>query len=111
MSIDGSLARLHSFDVLLIQAEFVERWARLYDYGKEDRSDLNIGKLVTSERLLALFEWKNGGGISQRKEASVHLWSPDRFPIYDQHVHRAMVWIQARQGGVSSDDWCWRELV
>lgn len=23
----------------------------------------------------------------------LHLWAPQRFPIYDQHVHRAMAWI------------------
>ncbi len=118
-------------------AEFVDRWAGLYDYGMEDKYDLNIGKPFTSERVFALFEWKNGGRISQRKEASVlrnyidripeaqnldratspdaflkrfasggaiwriywlHLWSPERFPIYDQHVHRAMAWIQFGHG-------------
>jgi hypothetical protein len=24
----------------------------------------------------------------------LHCWRPDRYPIYDQHVHRAMVWIR-----------------
>ena len=24
----------------------------------------------------------------------MHCWYPDRFPIYDQHVHRAMSYIQ-----------------
>lgn len=24
----------------------------------------------------------------------LHCWQPDRFPIYDQHVHRAMVYIK-----------------
>jgi hypothetical protein len=112
----------------------VDRWAALYGYGREDMYDSNIGKPLNSERVLALFEWKNGGRFSRSKEASVrrnyvdripeaealdratsaedflkrfasggaiwriywlHLWAPQRFPIYDQHVHRAMAWIQA----------------
>lgn len=28
----------------------------------------------------------------------LHLWRPDRFPIFDQHVHRAMTWIEDGQG-------------
>lgn len=24
----------------------------------------------------------------------LHMWQPERYPIYDQHVHRAMSWIQ-----------------
>ena len=28
----------------------------------------------------------------------LHLWAPNRFPIYDQHVHRAMAWIQTGRG-------------
>jgi len=27
----------------------------------------------------------------------LHCWQPDRFPIYDQHVHRAMTFIQDRK--------------
>jgi hypothetical protein len=114
-------------------AEFVERWAVLYDYKLEDQYDLNIGQPLTRERVLALFEWKNGGRFSRRKEASVlrnyvdrigelegldratpadaflrrfdtggaiwriywlHLWAPTKYPIYDQHVHRAMALIE-----------------
>jgi hypothetical protein len=114
-------------------SQFVDRWAALYDYGREDMYDRNIGLPLSAERVLALFEWKNGGRFSRQKEASVrrnyvdripeadaldratsaeiclkrfatggaiwriywlHLWAPHRFPIYDQHVHRAMAWIQ-----------------
>ncbi len=122
---------------LVDSVEFVERWAGLYDYGMEDKYDLNIGKPLNPERVLALFEWKNGGRLSRRKEASVrrnyvdripeaqlldratppeaflnrfatggaiwriywlHLWAPNQYPIYDQHVHRAMAWHQAGRG-------------
>ena len=27
----------------------------------------------------------------------LHCWQPNRFPIYDQHVHRAMVFIEQQQ--------------
>ena len=27
----------------------------------------------------------------------LHCWQPDRFPIYDQHVHRAMMLIEDRE--------------
>jgi len=27
----------------------------------------------------------------------LHCWQPSRFPIYDQHVHRAMVFIEKQQ--------------
>jgi hypothetical protein len=27
----------------------------------------------------------------------LHCWQPDRFPIYDQHVHRAMVFIEEQR--------------
>ena len=34
----------------------------------------------------------NGGAIW--RIFWLHCWQPDRFPIYDQHVHRAMTFIQ-----------------
>jgi hypothetical protein len=114
-------------------AEFVERWVPLYDYPLEDLYSDRIGRPLTSDSVLALFEWKNGGRLSRRKQASVevnyiarlkeleslpgettaeaflkrfnhggaiwriyylHLWAPDKYPIYDQHVHRAMEMIE-----------------
>ncbi len=27
----------------------------------------------------------------------LHLWKPNLYPIYDQHVHRAMTWVQDRR--------------
>lgn len=37
-------------------------------------------------------EFPNGGRIY--RIFWLHCWYPDRFPIYDQHVHRAMIYIQ-----------------
>lgn len=45
---------------------------------------------VTAADFLASFA--NGGRIA--RIFWLHCWYPDRFPIYDQHVHRAMVFIQ-----------------
>jgi hypothetical protein len=42
------------------------------------------------EELLALFP--NGGAIF--RIFWLHCWCPHHFPIYDQHVHRAMAFIQ-----------------
>src|SRR5205814_2701554 len=39
-----------------------------------------------------LAEFPNGGRIY--RIFWIHCWHPDRFPIYDQHVHRAMSYIQ-----------------
>lgn len=116
--------------------EFVEFWSRQYSYDA-DRADLpyeeNINKPLTRERIITLFEWKNGSRLSAKKLASVesnyiessyplpreddaaeiadfliqpggvvwrvfwlHCNQPDAFPIYDQHVHRAMAHLQGR---------------
>jgi len=113
--------------------EFFDFWRRVYGDDKKERlySD-NIRHELTEQRILDLFEWKNGSRLSKRKGASVrrnfverrreldqlqpdqkvedllahfpeggvifrifwlHCWRPDRFPIYDQHVHRAMAFI------------------
>jgi hypothetical protein len=115
-------------------AEFVTFWSLLYEDPREKTYyEDNIGRELTPERILKLFEWKNGGNLSGLKEASVrrnfvsrsgelgqlrpdqnesdflaffpeggaiwrifwlHCWQPVRFPIYDQHVHRAMAFIE-----------------
>lgn len=113
--------------------EFVEFWMRLYEYPNEHLYNDNIGQQLTKQSILALFEWKNGSRLSNRKDVSVranfinrrreleqlgpnkttekllahfpnggvifrifwlHCWQPTRFPIYDQHVYRAMKFIQ-----------------
>ena len=113
---------------------FVAQWSRWYSYPREELYTSSIGRDITAERIGSLFEWKNGGRLSARKQASVkrnyidrlqelarleetitareflcifdqggaiwrifwlHCWKPQRFPIYDQHVHRAMEYIVA----------------
>ena len=39
-----------------------------------------------------LEHFTNGGAIW--RIFWLHCWQPERFPIYDQHVHRAMVFVQ-----------------
>ncbi len=113
--------------------KFVEFWSLRYDYTEENLYTDNIGQALTEQRILELYQWKNGTPLSDRKLASVHrnfvqrkdelahlqhndsaddflarftkggaiwrifwlhCWQPNRFPIYDQHVHRAMVFIE-----------------
>lgn len=113
--------------------EFVEFWSAHYRYKLEPIYDKNIGKAPNPTRLRELFEWKNGGRLSDDKRRSVdrnfvkrlselrdlsdtvprenlldkfaeggaiwrvfflHCWRPDRFPIFDQHVYRAMRFLQ-----------------
>jgi hypothetical protein len=113
------------------QLEFVNFWSKQYNYSNEYIYDDNIGKKLTEERILKLFQWKNGTPLSVLKLKSVkenyiadttnfpenpsmdfirnellkaggtiwrifwiHCHYPKQFPIYDQHVHRAMAHIQ-----------------
>ena len=56
------------------------------------RSELEeVGQDETTSELLSRF---SEGGVIWRI-FFLHCWRPDRFPIYDQHVHRAMRFIQA----------------
>jgi len=113
--------------------QFVDYWSALYHDSREHLYTENIHRERTPASVYALFEWKNGGPLSERKKRSVeqnfiaridetyslpddtsareflkrfahggaiwrifwlHCWRPERFPIYDQHVHRAMVYIR-----------------
>jgi hypothetical protein len=42
-----------------------------------------------------LRQFSNGGAVW--RIFLLHCWQPERFPIYDQHVHRAMAYIQTEQ--------------
>jgi hypothetical protein len=113
--------------------EFVEFWSSRYSGYDDEFYEANVGRELTEERILALFEWKNGTPLSGSKRNSVlrnfvarrdelshaanespsdllkrfgeggviwrifwlHCWQPARFPIYDQHVHRAMRFLEA----------------
>ena len=110
--------------------EFVTFWGQRYADPREPLYEGNIGKPLTPESVMALFEWKNGGKLSAPKAASVHkhyisligaplpseirgflksfgpskggaIWPifwlhccDRQFPIFDQHVYRAMKFIQ-----------------
>jgi hypothetical protein len=106
--------------------EFVDHWSSVYIYDDEEKYDSNIGKPLTEESLMALFEWKNGRLLSKKKLASIqenyplrftddcqqrylnhkqpggaiwnifylHCLDPASWPIFDQHVFRAMKYIQ-----------------
>ena len=113
------------------QLDFVNFWSSQYRYSNESLYDLNIGKELTEERIIELFQWKNGTPLSEKKMQSVrenylkdktlfpiapsidfikselakpggtiwrifwiHCHYPQMYPIYDQHVHRAMAHIQ-----------------
>ena len=114
--------------------EFIQFWSGVYESNTEKLYTGNIRRELNEQRILDLFEWKNGSRLSALKEASVrrnfverrrelqqlqpdqniedclshfaeggvihrifwlHCWCPDRIPIYDQHVHRAMAFIKS----------------
>ncbi len=113
--------------------DFIDFWASRYVDPRESLYDENIGKPLTAKSVMALFEWKNGGKLSNRKIASVRqhyvtrineplprelrgflksfgtsnggsVWPifwlhccDQQFPIFDQHVYRAMTVIQRRE--------------
>ncbi len=124
-------SRNHIFPVLAVknvaENDFVEFWSARYPTKNEPAYQANIGKPLTKQRLLILFEWKNNGPIAKQKLASIHrnyidtrpapptlgdlraietfitqpggaIWrifwlhchAPSQYPIFDQHVYRAM---------------------
>ncbi|MCP4106005.1 MAG: hypothetical protein GY749_10775 [Desulfobacteraceae bacterium] len=50
---------------------FVEHWSSRYNYSDEYKYDCNIGKPLTENSRLELFEWKNGSEISAKKLDSI----------------------------------------
>ena len=124
-------SRTRTFPILTVKnvAErgFVEFWSARYPTDNEPVYQAHIGKPLTKQRLLSLFEWKNNGPIAKQKLASIHrnyidtkpvpptpgdscaietfitqpggaIWrifwlhchAPSQYPIFDQHVYRAM---------------------
>lgn len=55
------------------------------------RSELTLAANETATQLLARFS--EGGAIW--RIFWLHCWQPMRFPIYDQHVHRAMRFVES----------------
>lgn len=113
--------------------DFIVFWSQCYRYNNEKIYDDNIEGGINKEKLIKLFEWKNGYKLSERKNQSIHnnfisrlnelslleknldpkqclekfnkggaiwrifflhCWNKIEFPIYDQHVHRAMEFIE-----------------
>ena len=102
--------------------DFIEHWSSKYSYIWEEKYNNNIGKPLTENSRLELFEWKNGSVIALKKLKSIsenyplsfsgnqedrylnhkqpggaiwnifylHCIEPNKWPIYDQHTHRAM---------------------
>jgi hypothetical protein len=104
---------------LATKSEFINFWSKQYSYPKDYLYNDNIGKELIENRIWDLFLWKNGKPLSEKKKLSVinmpsshnnlalltylnkpggaiwrifwlHCNYPNIFPIYDQHVHRAM---------------------
>lgn len=59
--------------------EFIENWSSKYKYSNEYKYDDNIGKPLTIESRLDLFEWKNGSVISAKKLQSIDNNYPLQF--------------------------------
>lgn len=51
--------------------DFIEHWSSKYFYAQEEKYEKNIGRPLTKETILELFEWKNGSKISTKKEQSI----------------------------------------
>ena len=51
--------------------DFISFWSKQYRYANENFYNDNIAGPFTAECVLKLFEWKNGGTLSQKKKASV----------------------------------------
>jgi len=53
------------------QEQFIEHWSLKYRDPNEEKYENNIGKPMTEKSRQELFEWKNGGIISKRKQESI----------------------------------------
>ena len=112
---------------------FVEFWSAFYNSVNEEKYEKYIGQELTADSVKHLFEWKNGGPLSEKKHNAVsenviaklehlrilpknmspdifltkeakggiiwrifllHIWQHTKYPIFDQHVYRAMVFVK-----------------
>jgi len=48
------------------QLNFIDFWSKQYKYSNEHLYNENIGKDLTKDRILKLFEWKNGTPLSTK---------------------------------------------
>lgn len=60
--------------------DFFGHWSETYRYANEDKYLRNIGKSLTEQSRLELFEWKNGSSISAAKRVSIESNYPLVFP-------------------------------
>jgi len=67
-----------------IRQHFVARITEVESLGEEVDAPSFLGKFDRGGAIWRIF-W-------------LHLWRPKRFPIFDQHVHRAMAWIEDGRG-------------
>lgn len=110
--------------------QFVDYWSRQYKYSPPEKLYvLNIGKPLTEQSIMELFEWKNGMPLSESKKDSIklnykpeftgnveerylnhkqpggaiwnifylHCLDNNKWPIFDQHCYRAMMYIKERK--------------
>lgn len=96
--------QLTTFPILKIQLvdekRFVEFWAARYPTMNDSAYLSNIDQPPSRERLLALFEWKNGGPIAGQKRSSIdrnYTNPPDIHSLGDRN--RLLAFIQ-QPGGV-----------
>jgi hypothetical protein len=52
-------------------SEFLSHWAKTYSYDDAWKYDNNIGKPLSEQSRLELFEWKNGKRIAEKKINSI----------------------------------------
>ena len=53
-------------------SQFIEHWSSKYLYSEEHKYDDNVGKQITEQSRLELFEWKNGSVIAKKKIDSIN---------------------------------------
>ena len=66
-----------------VEHNFIARLDELHDLPKDTPAETFLARFATGGVIWRIF-W-------------LHCWQPDRFPIYDQHVHRAMMLIEDRE--------------
>jgi hypothetical protein len=72
--------RLSSKKLASVRRNFVQRINELVQLRPNDSADNFLARFANGGAIWRIF-W-------------LHCWQPNRFPIYDQHVHRAMAFIE-----------------
>ncbi len=66
-----------------VQENVIPRLSELHDLPRDLTAEEFLARFVTGGAIFRIF--------------LLHCWCPDRFPVYDQHVHRAMSVIESGQ--------------